>query len=191
MREFMRRVPIKAGKRGKDDEKDLVRDILRKWPKLIAWLEEKEYFTAPASKDHHGAHEGGLIEHSLQVAYELERITVKMGLKWERPESPEIIGLLHDVCKLDDYYAVSLEEPRKIGYEYKKERLYPGHGDKSLIMLMGLIDLTEEEKMCIRYHMGAFTDKSEWEFYSRAVRRYPNVLWTQTADMIASQVKGV
>lgn len=33
--------------------------------------------------------------------------------------------------------------------------------------------------------------KSEWEFYSRAVRRYPNVLWTQTADMIASQIKGV
>ena len=131
------------------------------------------------------------MKHSLQVAYELERITVKMGLRWERPESPEIIGLLHDVCKLDDYYAVSLEEPQKIGYEYKKERLYPGHGDKSLIMLMGLIDLTEEEKMCIRYHMGAFTEKSEWEFYSRAVRRYPNVLWTQTADMIASQVKGV
>ena len=69
MREFMRRVPIKVGKRGKDDEKDLVRDILGKWPKLIAWLEEKEYFTAPASKNHHGAHEGGLIEHSLQVAY--------------------------------------------------------------------------------------------------------------------------
>ena len=102
MREFMRRVSIKARKREKDDEKDHVRDILQKWPKLIAWLEEKEYFTAPASKNHHGAREGGLIEHSLQVAYELERITVKMGLRWERPESPEIIGLLHDVCKMDD-----------------------------------------------------------------------------------------
>lgn len=192
MREFMRRVPIKARNREKDDEKDLVRDILRKWPKLIAWLEEKEYFTAPASKDHHGAHEGGLIEHSLQMAYELERITVKMGLRWERPESPGIIGLLHDVCKLDDYHTVSIEdEPAETGIERNKERLYTGHGDKSLIMLMGLIDLTEEEKMCIRYHMGAFTEKSEWEFYSRAVHRCPNVLWTHTADMIASQIKGV
>ena len=78
-----------------------------------------------------------------------------------------------------------------IEIEWNEERLYPGHGDKSLIMLMGLIDLTEEEKMCIRYHMGAFTDKSEWEFYSRAVQRCPNVLWTHTADMIASQIKGV
>ena len=190
MREFMRRVPIKAGKRGKDDEKDLVRDILRKWPKLIAWLEEKEYFTAPASKDHHGAHEGGLIEHSLQVAYELERITVKMGLKWERPESPEIIGLLHDVCKLDDYDCISVGDNTSIEWK-KDDALYPGHGEKSLIMLMGYIALTEEEKMCIRYHMGAFTDKKEWSYYTRAVKRYPNVLWTHTADMIASQIKGV
>lgn len=62
MREFMRRVPIKAGKRGKDDEKDLVRDILQKWPKLIAWLESNGYFSAPASKDHHGAYKGGTDE---------------------------------------------------------------------------------------------------------------------------------
>lgn len=190
MIEFMKRVRIEHMKKN-NNEKDLVRDILRQWPKLIAWLEEKEYFTAPASKDHHGAHEGGLMKHSLKVAYELEKITQKMDLKWDRPKSPEIIGLLHDVCKLDDYYAVSLDKPKNIGIEWNKERLYPGHGDKSLIMLMGLIDLTEEEKMCIRYHMGAFTDKSEWEFYNRAVRRYPNVLWTHTADMIASQIKGV
>ena len=75
--------------------------------------------------------------------------------------------------------------------EWNKERIWPGHGEKSLIMLMSHIELTEEEKMCIRYHMGAFTDSKEWEFYSRAVRNYPNVLYTQTADMIASQIKGV
>ena len=100
--------------------------------------------------------------------------------------------MIHDVCKLGDYhYYIDPRTDTMIEIEWNKERLYPGHGDKSLIMLMGLIDLTEEEKMCIRYHMGAFTDKSEWEFYSRAVRRCPNVLWTHTADMIASQIKGV
>ena len=174
------------------DKKETVINMLQRWPKLMEWLEEKEYFIAPAAKDHHGAYKCGLMEHSFQVAYELEKITWCMGLKWERRESPGIIGLLHDVCKLDDYHTVSIgDEPAETGIERNKERLYPGHGDKSLIMLMGLIDLTEEEKMCIRYHMGAFTEKSEWEFYSRAVRRYPNVLWTHTADMIASQIKGV
>lgn len=45
--------------------------------------------------------------------------------------------------------------------------------------------------MCIRYHMGAFTDKEEWQDYTRAIHRYPNVLWTHQADMIAAHIKGL
>ena len=33
--------------------------------------------------------------------------------------------------------------------------------------------------------------KSEWNDYTRAVRNYPNVLWTHQADMLASHVAGV
>lgn len=51
--------------------------------------------------------------------------------------------------------------------------------------------LTEEEIMCIRYHMGAFTDKEEWRDYTNAVKNFPNVLWTHHADMLASHVSGV
>jgi hypothetical protein len=51
--------------------------------------------------------------------------------------------------------------------------------------------LTPEEVMCIRWHMGAFDEKENWQYYSRAVNKYPNVLWTHTADMIASQIMGV
>lgn len=58
-------------------------------------------------------------------------------------------------------------------------------------LLSQFYTLTEEEIMCIRYHMGAFTDKSEWNDYTRAVRNYPNVLWTHQADMLASHVAGV
>ena len=75
--------------------------------------------------------------------------------------------------------------------DWNGERLWCGHGDKSLIMLMGHIDLTEEEKACIRYHMGSFTDQEEWEYYIRAVEKYPNVLYTHMADMLAAHVKGV
>ena len=51
--------------------------------------------------------------------------------------------------------------------------------------------LTEEEVACIRWHMGAFDDQKFWNYYTAAVKKYPNVLWTHTADMIASQVLGV
>lgn len=53
---------------------------------------------------------------------------------------------------------------------------------------MLLIPLTMEEILCIRYDMGAFVDKSEWNDYTRAVHLYPNVLWTHTADMVAAHI---
>lgn len=176
----------------RETKEDILNDALGKWPKLIEFLENAGYYDAPAAKSHHGACWGGLFNHSLQVGYELANLTNKLDLKWQRKESPMIIGLLHDVCKLDDYtclpFGETLDKPE---IEWNKDAMYPGHGDKSLIMLMGYIDLTEEEKACIRYHMGSFTDKKEWEYYSRAVRIFPNILYTHMADMIASQIKEV
>lgn len=35
--------------------------------KLLAWLEEAGFFTAPASTKYHGAYAGGLVEHTNHV----------------------------------------------------------------------------------------------------------------------------
>lgn len=153
---------------------------------FLEWIEEQGFYIAPSSREFHGAVMGGNWEHGLQVGHELMIMTEEMELKWERPQSPMIIGMLHDFCKLDDYRFTA---EGKI--ERNPESICSGHGEKSLLMLMGHIELTEEEKMCIRYHMGAFTDPKEWSYYSRAVKKYPNVLWTHTADMIASQIRGI
>lgn len=180
-----------------ETKKDITADMLTAVASkgLMEWLEESGYYTQPAAKVHHGAKEGGLFDHSLQVAYELINLTKRLDLKWQREESPAIIGMLHDICKLDQYsleYELPFPEKDEVPkIVWNKQQYLPGHGEKSLIMLMGKADLTEEEIMCIRYHMGAFTDKEEWEFYSRAVNKWPNVLYTHTADMIASQIKGV
>ena len=152
---------------------------------LYRYLEDRDFYNCPASREHHGAQLGGLYVHSLNVTHELLNLTEKLELTWERPESPFIVGMLHDICKTDDYIYEAVPFP---DVEINKEKMFPGHGEKSLIMLAGVIDLTEEEKHCIRYHMGAFVDSKEWPYYSRAVRRYPNVLWTHTADMVASQI---
>lgn len=154
------------------------------------YLEEHGFFTAPASTKYHGSCKGGLFEHSLEVARVLTKLTNANDLKWQRSESPLIVGMFHDLCKMDAYTKQELLDTG-VHYEYNKETLFKGHGDKSVIMLSSLMKLTEEEVACIRYHMGAFTDKEEWSDYTRAVRLYPNVLWTHHADMIASHVKGV
>ena len=161
---------------------------------FFKWLETSGFYEKPAGEKHHGAYEGGLVDHSIQVASELITLTKKLNLSWRRLESPAVVGVLHDICKIDDY---KIEKNKNADgrssnvITYNQQKAWPGHGEKSLIILMGRIELTEEEKICIRYHMGAFTDQKEWEFYSRAMRKYPNVLYTHTADMIASQIKGI
>lgn len=157
---------------------------------ILELLIDHGYFVCPAAASHHGNHIGGLYEHSKQVAIELHKMTVRLGLEWEEKDSPLIIGLLHDLCKLDQYLIKETEDGYKI--EYNKEQLLSGHGDKSLIIAMDFMEyLTDEEQACIRYHMGAFTDEKEWKYYTRAVKKYPNVLFTHTADMIASQIMDV
>lgn len=154
---------------------------------MMEYLMAYGFFTAPASTKYHGSYEGGLFDHSYEVAQTLLELTKANGLVWERPESPLIVGMFHDLCKMDAYI-------RDIGgqcWVYNNESLLKGHGDKSVMKLASLMKLTEEEVACIRYHMGAFTEKEEWRDYTRAVHAYPNVLWTHHADMIASHVKGV
>ena len=55
------------------------------------------------------------------------------------------------------------------------------------MMLSQFITLTEEEILCIRYHMGPYVT-ADWDEYDKAIKKYPNVLFTHTADMYASKV---
>ena len=152
------------------------------------WLSESEFFTAPASTRFHGNYEGGLFDHSFMVMEVLCDLTRHNNLKWQRDGSPFIVGLLHDLCKIDNYIPIIDPTDGSVSYKYTEDTAIKGHGDKSVMLLASHMELTEEEVMCIRYHMGAFTEKEEWNFYTRAVRQFPNVLWTHQADMIASHV---
>lgn len=165
---------------------------------MMEYLMAYGFFTAPASTKYHGNYEGGLLEYSYMVTKFLLTLTQDNHLIWRKARSPFIVGMFHDLCKIDQYRhpasdlvvdGMLLPDPSK--WEYNPDTLLKGHGDKSVMLLSQFYTLTDEEIMCIRYHMGAFTDKSEWNDYTRAVRNYPNVLWTHQADMLASQVAGV
>ena len=175
---------------------------------VLDYLTSKGFFSAPASTKYHGNYEGGLFDHSLSVAKHLVGLTERLQLKWKDCRSPYLVGIFHDLCKIDQYkWNFYTPEEGKLDFhqrffikengrymtqiEYNPDTLLKGHGDKSVMLLSQFYKLTEEEILCIRYHMGAFTDKSEWNDYTRAVNLYPNVLWTHQADMLASHVEGV
>lgn len=157
------------------------------------FLKKAGFFTFPASTKFHGAKDGGLYAHSLTVAETLLTLTTRNHLKWSRPGSPVIVGLFHDLCKLEAYEQVVIGRTRngmKYGWQHRdgRDHLYTGHGEKSVLMLVPWMQLTAEEVACIRWHMGAFDDQSQWSHYTAAIHQFPNVLWTHQADMIAAHI---
>lgn len=180
---------------------DLMRGVCT--DEFIERLDKEGYFEAPAGMKHHGAYEGGLFEHSAQVAYELQNLTNRLGLEWERPEGPIVVGLLHDLCKAKQYISINIpanEAEMELGpdmftgkeYEWNKKQNLPGHGEASIFRLMeyGGPQLKADELYCIRYHMEAY-QQNEWGQLDMAIKQYPNIIYTHLADMVAAKLKGV
>lgn len=152
-----------------------------KFQKLSNWLDENEFLVKCAGAKHHGTNDGDLARHSFEVYNQLAKLTDCNNLIWQREESPLIVGLLHDICKCYNYKKDSNGK-----WIWNTETLL-GHGSLSVSTLVSLVDLTDEEKMCIRYHMGAYEGQEIWGELSNAIKLYPNILWTHQADMIASK----
>lgn len=136
--------------------------------KLLAWLEEAGFFTAPASTKYHGAYAGGLVEHTNHVYRRLVRLADEEDKRQGRtyPEytvdTIAVAALLHDVCKVDAYKVEKKNQKQKDG-SWKEVEVYGytnslplGHGEKSIMQIMRYMQLTEEEMLAIRWHMGAF-----------------------------------
>lgn len=96
---------------------------------MVDWLIDVGFFEKPASINHHGNYDGGLFEHSQAVMTSLNVMTDKFGLKWEHERSPYIVGMFHDLCKIDDYIEVDGV------WKYNDNKILSGHGDKSIIIL--------------------------------------------------------
>lgn len=165
--------------------------------KLLEFLEKSDFFTAPASTRFHGAYEGGLLQHSLNV-YEcladfLSRPRVKERYKLEPiAETTAIVALLHDVCKVN-FYTVQMRNAKneqtgqweKVPFYAIDDRLPYGHGEKSVYMISGFMRLSREEAMAIRWHMG-FSGIEDKNTIGKALEMFPLAFALSVADMEAS-----
>ena len=166
--------------------------------RLLAWLDSdaSDFFTAPSSTRFHGAYEGGLVEHSLNV-YEclkdyLSRPRTKelYGMDYT-PETIAITALLHDICKVG-FYAVDYRNAKneqgvweRVPYYTIRDSLPYGHGEKSVYMIQCFMHLTQDEAFAIRYHMG-FSGREDKNSIGRALEMFPLALAVNVADMEAT-----
>ena len=96
-------------------EMNEARDYLRKaglTEGQIGNLEAMGYFRQPASKGHHLSGYGGLARHSTNVTRRLVQLTNCLCVRWPRPASPYVVGMLHDLVKLQCYRLKGEKEGR-------------------------------------------------------------------------------
>ncbi len=167
-------------------------------PKLLEWLESTDFYTAPASTQFHGVYAGGLLVHSLSVFRYLQNFTKSVEVD---ENSVKIIGLLHDVCKVNFFtrQVRNVKIPGERRWEEEEsygidDQLPMGHGEKSVYMIMKYIALTDEEALAIRWHMGGFDDAARayagGKAQSSAYRQYPVAAALSIADMYVTYILG-
>jgi len=168
--------------------------------KLIDFLVTSDYFTAPASTKYHGNFIGGLAEHSYNVyiLFKEKNERFNLGL----PEDTIIItALCHDICKVNFYKRgiKNIKQGKKINYRgqevdnwvekevWEVDDIYPiGHAEKSIIILQRFIDLSQEEILLIRWHMGGFENKDNSMHMYKAYDILPACVALHTADIESS-----
>lgn len=164
--------------------------------KLLEFLQKSDFFTAPASTRYHGACEGGLLAHSLNV-YDclvdiLNRPRMKelYGVEYS-DETIAIAALMHDVCKVN-FYKTSFRNAKdengkwvSVPYYTIEDNLPYGHGEKSVYIVSGFMRLTRDEAFAIRYHMG-FSGTEDTNNVGKALEMFPLAYALVCADMEAA-----
>lgn len=176
--------------------------------KLIEYMEDNGFFTAPCSGGNHLAKKGGLLEHSLNVFNAMDSLAAKWCSDTYRGIEDSIIicAILHDLGKIGDYgkanYVPNMikdgrptkaepeqkyKQSEKKPYETNKELLYEPHEVRSVKIAAKFIELTEDEEYAILMHNGMYGDFR----YVIKDKETPLYLLLHSADMWASRVMEV
>lgn len=152
----------------KEKYKELLLSTKRKGiDKLVEYLEnETDFFEAWASTSFHCNYEGGLLEHSMNVA----EYALRLKDAWDSTVDKQSIIICacgHDIGKANYYVPnllksgnVSGSKPKKINPNLKIKN----HALRSVLTVSRFIELTEEERVCILTHDGFYesTNREYW-----------------------------
>jgi hypothetical protein len=170
---------------------------------LLEFIRKSDFYTAPASTRYHSCHEGGLLEHTLNV---YDCLISKFNNElWKNKvevssDSLIIVALLHDLCK-SYFYGTELKNKKEYHDKGTKsdsngrfdwvtvpaytvdDKIPYGHGEKSVMMIEEYIKLKPIERYAIRWHMGFSEPKENWNTLGTAIRKYPLILALHMSDL--------
>ncbi len=160
---------------------------------LLSWLQNTDFFTAPASTKYHCACENGLVMHSVSVFNTMMEKHFEGGV--DSVESFAICALLHDVCKAEFYKISTRNVKNELTGQWEKQPFYSiedkfpfGHGEKSVFLIERFMRLHLDEAMAIRWHMGSFDDSQGFTL-SQAYEKYPLAVKLHLADLESTYLR--
>ena len=194
---------------------ELVKSISREGmnlTRLLAQLENSDFFTAPASAMYHNAFKGGLCLHSLNVyktLYDFAAALWPAGCDCPYDDDTlKIVALFHDFDKMNKYEPTVMNKKvySDAGTKYDQMGKYdwvsvPGfkrkdasecfvfgtHGENSAYMTETFIPLTTEEHCAIMNHHGIYDNKDL--NITPIFNRYSLACLLHLADMAATYIQ--
>lgn len=176
---------------------------------LVEYLDNSDFFIAPASTMYHNAYPGGLCEHSLHVYHELVRLHDLYKDKFTPYDKNSllIVGLLHDLSKTNYYEKYIMNKkiynPKGLkkdslgnfdwfpeeAYKIKdaKDRFLAGTHEMNSVFLVGkYIPLSFEENLAIMHHQPIPAEGEPIRDMSAILNRYPLITLLQMADYLST-----
>lgn len=160
---------------------------------LLSWLESNGFYEAPASTRFHGAYAGGLLQHSLNVYDEAQRLLAAYPEITVSEESVIVSTLFHDLCKVNFYTTEKRNRKNESGqwesydaYQIKERFCFGGHGSKSVFLASYFIKLNPDEAVAINCHMGAWDGNKD---VGGAFEQWPLAWLVHVADESATYIK--
>lgn len=167
---------------------------------LLDYMTNCGFYNAPCSGSFHLAKEGGLLEHSLNVLHNAEKLSAALfdeeTLTQEFKNSIVICALLHDLGKMGQFekpnYIPNVLKSGKISetkpYTTNGDLLPVDHEIRSIVIAQMFIDLTDAEQFAILYHNGLYGQVGKYLIQGKETPLYMLIHW---ADMWAARVTEV
>lgn len=161
---------------------------------MLNWLRQTDFYNAPASTVYHDAYPFGLLYHSLKVYDNIVELKKLSKFNSVNIASAALVALTHDWCKIGLYKSfkknVKNEETNKweqvTAYTREQTGVPLGHGTSSMYLINKCINLTVEEALAIRWHMGMYNVSNPESFeLENANESFPLVRMLQFADQLA------
>jgi hypothetical protein len=169
--------------------------IINKLGVCLNWLHSTDFYTSPASSIYHGSKPSGLVEHCLDVVFQIRDLYYLPKFSNVKLHDAILVALVHDWCKIGRYeqYIKNVKNDSTgqweqiPAYRYNKEAQFPfGHGEGSMFMAQKLLHLSTEQALAIRWHMGAWrVHESDMNDLQYSNENYPLVHMLQFADQLS------